>query len=92
MYKRVVQHFISWVVVAGLSVQPMFSTSDGLVNQLIEWSAANGSAFSANFRGVLVAPTLIGWGTIIILAALAGVSPELTIGIIRESTLPSIAI
>ena len=112
LYKRVVQtisylpHFISWVVVAGLAFK-MFSTSDGLVNQLIEWLGGDRLSFlgdSRYFRGVLVATHVwkeIGWGTIIILAALAGVSPELYESAIIDGanklqqtvriTLPSIA-
>lgn len=112
LFKRVVQtisylpHFISWVVVAGLAFK-MFSTSDGLVNQLIEWLGGERLSFLGDpryFRSVLVATHVwkeIGWGTIIILAALAGVSPELYESAIIDGanklqqtiriTLPSIA-
>ena len=85
----------------------MFSTSDGLVNQLIEWLGGERLSFLGDpryFRSVLVATHVwkeIGWGTIIILAALAGVSPELYESAIIDGanklqqtiriTLPSIA-
>ena len=112
VFKRVVQtisylpHFISWVVVAGLAFK-LFATSGGLVNQLVEWLGGEAVGFLGDpryFRSVLIATHVwkeIGWGTIIILAALAGVNPELYESAIIDGanklqqiiriTLPSIA-
>lgn len=112
LFKRVVQtisylpHFISWVVVAGLAFK-LFATSGGLVNHVIEWFGGESLGFLGDpryFRSVLIATHVwkeIGWGTIIILAALAGVNPELYESAIIDGankwqqviriTLPSIA-
>ena len=112
LFKRVVQtisylpHFISWVVVAGLTFK-LFSTSGGMVNYVIEWLGGDAVGFLGDpryFRSVLIATHVwkeIGWGTIIILAALAGVNPELYESAIIDGankfqqvmriTLPSIA-
>ena len=112
LFKRVVQtisylpHFISWVVVAGLTFK-LFATSGGMVNHVIEWFGGEALGFLGDpryFRSVLIATHVwkeIGWGTIIILAALAGVNPELYESAIIDGankfqqviriTLPSIA-
>ncbi|MCH1624475.1 ABC transporter permease [Ferdinandcohnia quinoae] len=87
-YKRFVQsivylpHFLSWVVVVGITV--IFLRSEGLVNGFL------GSMFGTNTIPFLTDPALFkpiiilqviwkesGWGTIIFLAALAGVNPNL---------------
>ncbi|MCC3357176.1 ABC transporter permease [Bacillus sp. REN16] len=87
-YKRIVQsivylpHFLSWVVVVGITV--IFLRSEGLVNGFL------GSTFGMNPIPFLTDPALFkpiiilqviwkesGWGTIIFLAALAGVNPNL---------------
>ena len=78
------------------------------MNQLIEWLGGERLSFLDDpryFRSVLVATHVwkeIGWGTIIILAALAGVSPELYESAIIDGanklqqtiriTLPSVAL
>lgn len=86
--KRVIQsivylpHFLSWVVVVGITV--IFLRSEGLFNNFLV------SAFGMDPIGFLTDPDLFkpivilqviwkesGWGTIIFLAALAGVNPAL---------------
>ena len=88
-FKRVTQtvtylpHFISIVVVCGILID--FASTKGLFNSII-------SAFNPNytpgpllaranlFRGIYVSSDIwqgIGWGSIIFLAALSGVDPEL---------------
>lgn len=87
-FKRWVQtisylpHFLSWVVVAGM-VTLLLSPSHGLIKDLfdtlgIEYMSLLGS--NDTFREILVASNLwkeIGWSSIIYLAAIAGINPEL---------------
>lgn len=87
-YKRVVQtlvyvpHFVSWVIVASLTFE-LFGVTDGIINQL--WFMITGSKFdilqNANaFWGLIVGQDIwreTGYGTIVFLAALAGVDQEL---------------
>ena len=87
-FKRIVQsivylpHFLSWVVVIGIAT--VFLKTNGVVNQLLH------SAFGMEplafmqepgwFMPLIVLEVIwkeTGWGTIIFLAALAGVSPAL---------------
>ncbi|MFD0675696.1 MULTISPECIES: ABC transporter permease [unclassified Paenibacillus] len=87
-FKRFVQtmvyvpHFVSWVVVVGLSYI-FLTTEGGIVNELIATYGGQKIQFllSADlFRTMIVSQTLwkeAGWGTIIFLAALAGVDPQL---------------
>ena len=83
-YKRLVQtfiyipHFVSWVIVASLSYQ-LFNTNDGLINMLIKMMG--GSAIpilssAKHFWGLIIWKET-GYGTIIYLAALAGVDQEM---------------
>ncbi|WP_420819498.1 ABC transporter permease [Paenibacillus thalictri] len=87
-FKRALQtaiyipHFVSWVVVVGI-IYMFFTTEGGLVN---EWVAAAGGAkinfLLSNdwFRPLIILEVIWkegGWGTIIFLAALAGVDPTL---------------
>lgn len=87
-YKRVIQtiiyipHFVSWVVVVGIAYL-FFTTEGGLVN---EWLASLGLEkvsflLSADWFRTMITGQVIwkdtGWGTIIFLAALAGVDPQL---------------
>ena len=86
--KRIVQttlylpHFLSWVIVAGL-FSSLLSVNGGLVNQLIRAVGLKpiGFMFSNDyFRGVIVVSALwkeVGWGTIIYLAAIASVDPQM---------------
>lgn len=87
-FKRVVQtisylpHFLSWVVISGLVVV-LLSTDGGPINGLI--SALGGEpvfflASNRHFRSILVISGIwqgVGWGSIVYLAAISGVSPEL---------------
>ena len=111
-YKRIVQtvsympHFISWVVAAGF-VHAILSPRNGLLNILIHEMGGEPILFLAEpsyFRSILVLSGIwknVGWGTIVILAALSGVSPELYESAVLDGasrlqrmwyvTLPSIA-
>ncbi|RCW42480.1 ABC transporter permease [Paenibacillus prosopidis] len=89
-FKRSVQtisylpHFVSWVVVAGL-VYKMLSTDGGAVNQLLMWlniidQPIQFMAKGNLFWGIVTASDLwkeMGWNSIIFLAAMAGIDPEL---------------
>jgi putative aldouronate transport system permease protein len=86
-FKSVVQsitylpHFISMVVVAGMMVD--FLAADGLVNRLTSMFGASPVSFLIRpewFRTVYVASGIwqgVGWGSIIYLAAIAGINPTL---------------
>ncbi|MER2169494.1 MAG: ABC transporter permease subunit [Psychrobacillus psychrodurans] len=88
LYKRFLQsvvympHFLSWVVVVGITV--IFLRSEGLINNFL------GSFLDMNPIPFLTDPALFkpivvlqviwkesGWGTILFLAALSGISPHL---------------
>lgn len=87
-FKKVIQtitylpHFLSMVVVAGL-VQNVLSPSGGVINAILELFGKESIFFLGNneyIRGVITITAIwqeIGWGSIIYLAALAGVSEEL---------------
>ncbi|WP_135552767.1 ABC transporter permease [Paenibacillus cymbidii] len=86
-YKRLIQtiaylpHFISVVVVCGLVVD--LTSRHGLVTELIVWLGGKRTALLAepgNFRTIFISSGIwqeIGWGSIIYLAALSGINPEL---------------
>ena len=86
-FKRAVQsltylpHFISLVVVAGLLLE--FSQSSGLFNDMRGWFGAEPISFFQDaryFRGLYVGSGIwqeIGWGSIIYLAALSAIDPQL---------------
>jgi putative aldouronate transport system permease protein len=86
-FKRFVQtftylpHFISVVVVAGMLLD--FLARDGLINQIIVSFGGSRDAIMSNpdwFRVVYVGSEIwqsMGWGSIIYLAALAGINPSL---------------
>ncbi|RXZ79960.1 sugar ABC transporter permease [Paenibacillaceae bacterium] len=90
MFKRVVQtitylpHFMSWVIVAGL-VMSMLSTENGSINILLQKIRAiddpvNFLAIPEYFWSILVSANVwkeIGFGSIVYLAAIAGVDPSL---------------
>lgn len=88
VFKRFVQtvsylpHFLSWVVLSGLFVQ-FLSPSIGPINILLQSLGMKPIYFLADpnwFRSVLVATDIwkdIGWGTIVYLAALTSINPEL---------------
>lgn len=77
-----VPHFLSWVVLAGI-ITNFLSPSTGPINMLRIAIGLKPIFFVADykwFRTVLVTSSLwkeVGWGTIVYLAALAGVNPEL---------------
>lgn len=87
-YKRVIQtivylpHFISWVVIAGL-IYNFLSPSRGILNYLIKSLGGSAQPFlqmSEYFRGIVVVSDIwknVGWGSIVYLAAMAGIDPEL---------------
>ncbi|MBP1975456.1 ABC transporter permease [Cohnella thailandensis] len=75
-------HFLSWVVIAGISLI-MLSESEGIVNGLIAAAGGERIDFLTNpryFWGVLTVQSIwkeVGWGTVIFLAAIAGVDVQL---------------
>lgn len=75
-------HFISWVVVGSITFF-LLNPEDGLVNQLLAQSGMNSINLLSDpdwFRTIIVSQNIwkeVGWGTIIFLAALAGVDPQL---------------
>nr|WP_256224095.1 ABC transporter permease subunit [Paenibacillus sp. 1_12] len=77
-----VPHFFSWVVISGITYI-MFTTEGGLVNQVIEYFGGDKINFLLSkewFRTIITGQVIwkeTGWGTIIFLAALAGVDPSL---------------
>jgi len=87
-YKRVIQtlvyipHFISWVVVAALTYT-FFTTEGGIVNDVLVslgYDKINPMLSLGAFRPMIILQVIwkeTGWGTIIFLAAIAGVDPEL---------------
>ncbi|WP_256975699.1 sugar ABC transporter permease [Paenibacillus sp. MY03] len=86
--KRTVQtlvyipHFMSWVVVVGIAYM-FFTTEGGIVNELIARFGGEKINFLISndwFRFMVTAEVMwkeTGWGTIIFLAALSGVDPQL---------------
>ncbi|MDF2669159.1 MAG: protein lplB [Paenibacillus sp.] len=89
VYKRLIQtivylpHFLSWVIVVGLFF--IFLRSNGIVNRILQ--VYFGFEVPVDFltepdffRPLIILQVVwkeIGWGTIIFLAALAGVNPDL---------------
>lgn len=86
-FKRIIQtiaylpHFVSWVILGGIMTL-ILSPSSGVVNYVIEALGGKPIYFLAStewFRSVLVASDIwkhAGWGTIIYLAAIAGINME----------------
>ncbi|MDF2922427.1 MAG: binding-protein-dependent transport system inner rane component [Paenibacillaceae bacterium] len=87
-FKNIIQtlvyipHFISWPVVVGLCYV-LFTTEGGIVNEIIKQlggQETNLLMSAGAFRPMIIIQQIwkeIGWGTIIFLAALAGVNVEL---------------
>ncbi len=87
-YKRVIQtisylpHFLSWVVLAGIFLQ-FLSPSSGPINILLTKMGFQPIYFlgqPSTFVPTIIATGIwqsIGWGSIIYLAAISGISPEL---------------
>lgn len=75
-------HFVSWVIMYSLLFS-LFSVTSGLVNKVL--MSLGGSAFNLlsdpnNFYGMLYSTSIwkeAGWGTIIYMAAIAGVDQEM---------------
>lgn len=88
IFKRVSQtisylpHFFSWVVMAGL-LDAILSPSTGAVNVIIQWFGFDPVYFLGDkewFRFTLITSGIwkeVGWGSIIYLAALASIDPDL---------------
>jgi putative aldouronate transport system permease protein len=86
-FKRPVQtllylpHFLSWVIVGGIFINLLDIT--GVVNQVLVRLGGSHVDFLSNpmyFRPILVATAIwkeVGWGTIIYLAALTAINPQL---------------
>ena len=87
-FKRVVQtiaympHFLSWVIICGLALQ-MFAPSNGLVNMFLNKLGMESVpflnepvhwVFTYIFLGIWQS---FGWNSIVYLAAIAGINPEL---------------
>ncbi len=75
-------HFLSWVVVAGL-VKQVLSPSVGLIGFIYSFISATPPLLLADtewFIVVLISSGIwqgVGWGTIVYLAAISGINPEL---------------
>lgn len=87
-FKRITQtvvylpHFLSWIIISGLALR-LFAPNDGLVNILLNRAGLESIHFlddSGNWVGTYIALGVwkeAGWNTIIYLAAITGISPEL---------------
>ncbi|MCY9657557.1 ABC transporter permease subunit [Paenibacillus chondroitinus] len=76
-------HFLSWVIVIGL-MQRILAPDTGLLNEVIRFFGGDGSTFfmmeSKYFYSLMFGSHIwqsIGWDSIIYLAAIAGINPEL---------------
>ena len=83
-YKRVTQtvlylpHFLSWVIISTIALR-LFATNDGMINKLLGTQIPF-MGTEANWRAFYIILGIwkeCGWNTIIYLAALTGISPEL---------------
>lgn len=87
-FKRVIQtiaympHFLSWVIISSLALQ-LFAPNAGLVNMLIKDLGGEAIPFlndPAHWIGTYIGFGVwqnFGWGSIVYLAAIAGINPEL---------------
>ncbi|UJF36409.1 ABC transporter permease [Paenibacillus hexagrammi] len=87
-FKKVTQtilylpHFVSWVVLSGIMVV-FLNPGDGLINGIIQWFGGTSIDFLNStewFRTVLVVSDIYkgaGWGTVVYLAAISNVDPQL---------------
>ena len=83
-YKRVTQtilylpHFLSWVIISSITLR-LFATNDGLINKMLGTTIPFVGT-PGNWRATYIFLGIwkeCGWNTIIYLAALTGISPEL---------------
>ena len=83
-YKRITQtvlylpHFLSWVIISSITLR-LFATNDGIINKLLG-TAIPFMGTENNWRATYIFLGIwkeCGWNTIIYLAALTGISPEL---------------
>ena len=83
-YKRVTQtilylpHFLSWVIISTISLR-LFATNEGMINKLLGTTIPF-LGTEGNWRATYIFLGIwkeCGWNTIIYLAALTGISPEL---------------
>ena len=87
-YKKVVQtiaympHFLSWVIIYSLALQ-LLAPNDGLVNMVIQKLGGNAIPFlndESHWIGSYIGFGIwqnFGWGSIVYLASIAGINPEL---------------
>ncbi|GAB2720180.1 ABC transporter permease [Paenibacillus thermoaerophilus] len=88
LYKRLLQtvvylpHFLSWVIISGIAVG-ILSPESGFLNKVLGWFGIGPIYFlgeESMIRSILVGSGIwrdVGWGTIIYLAAIAGIHPDL---------------
>lgn len=88
VFKRSIQsilylpHFVSWVVIFSL-LYSLFSTTAGIINRMVVslgGSAINVLSDPNKFKGLVYLTSIwkgAGWGTIIYMAAIAGVDPQM---------------
>jgi putative aldouronate transport system permease protein len=88
MFKKVTQtivympHFLSWIIISGMALQ-LFAPTNGLVNLALAKVGVGPIHFldkSSNWIATYILLGIwqsVGWNTIIYLAALTGISPEL---------------
>ena len=76
-----VPHFMSWVIIASISYV-FLTTSGGAINEIVSFVTGEKISFLSHpdwFRPMIIGQIIwkeTGWGTVIFLAALAGVSSE----------------
>ncbi|RKL64882.1 protein lplB [Salipaludibacillus neizhouensis] len=76
-----IPHFLSWVIIAGIAFE--MTSLSGLVNTVRGWFGLESMLYmqmESYFRPIFVLTGLwkdAGWGTIIYLAALSGINPQL---------------
>ncbi|MBN2535243.1 MAG: sugar ABC transporter permease [Spirochaetales bacterium] len=87
-FKRITQtiaylpHFLSWIIISGMAVQ-LFAPTSGLVNILLNHMGIKSIPFLNNSANWVVTYVFlgiwqsVGWNTIIYLAAITGINPEL---------------
>ncbi|WP_225312801.1 sugar ABC transporter permease [Paenibacillus sp. 32O-W] len=74
-------HFLSWVIISGILIN--FLGAFGVLNQLLDifgFQKVNLLVDPSSFRALIFSSSLwrdMGWGTIIYLAAIAGINPSL---------------